>query len=280
MWRFLANGDLRPTAAAGPIPCPVPPCSPAFGNRVKFTGYIDYAQSCAAAGGLQIAWMLTHACDFIDHAPGFPRAGAFHPGLSYSFVGPGAGFVPAPVIAVEGTPGSPFEAVRRMQYPPPGTTGPIQCEFEERFFHSLLPIAMNCLCAAGPPFAPQWLIGNLSGVGACGTAIATPGGPFLPGYLSMAVGSWTLPGMYPGVEDLRWNAGNYDYTDPCTGVVQPEVFYGVTTLGGYPAVQVNTGAPGLPLPPIFIDQANSVIANGPPIMNVPYVSDRILNLNH
>src|SRR6185436_11117310 len=80
--RYLANGDLRPTTAAGPIPCPVPPCAPAFGNRVKFTGYIDYASSCNAAGGLQIAWMLSHVCDFIDHAPGFPRAGVFHPGQS------------------------------------------------------------------------------------------------------------------------------------------------------------------------------------------------------
>jgi len=34
VWRFLTNGDLRPTATAGPTPCPVPPCAAAFTNRV------------------------------------------------------------------------------------------------------------------------------------------------------------------------------------------------------------------------------------------------------
>lgn len=281
VWRFLVNGDLRPTAAAGPIPCPVPPCAPAFGNRVRFTGYLDYARNCAIATNVtQSAWMLTHACDFIDHAPGFPRAGVFHPGMAYTFVGPAAGFVVAPVVATEGTPGSPFEAVRRMLYPPLGTTGPIRCEFEERFAHSLTPTTTFCLCSAGPPLAPQWLFGPLAGGGSCGTTISTPGGPFLPGYLSMGIGSWTIPGVYPGAEDLRWNVGNYDYTEGCTGVLQNEVFFGVTTIGGYPAVQLNTGTPGLPLPPCFIDQSNSITTGGATLMNVPYVSDHIINLNH
>src|SRR5262245_39213898 len=39
VWRWLVNGDLRSTAAAGLIPCPVPPCAPAFANRARFTGY-------------------------------------------------------------------------------------------------------------------------------------------------------------------------------------------------------------------------------------------------
>lgn len=278
VWRFLVNGNLRPLPPAGPVPCPLPACAPAFGS-VRFTGYIDYAQDCTAAAGLEVAWMLTHACDPIDHAPGFPRAGAFHPGRSYSFVGPAAGFVPAPVVAAEGTAGSPFEVVRRLVHPIPGTTGPILCEFEERFLHSLT-VTQQCLCTTGLPLSPQWNLGVLAGSGACGTAIATPASvPFLPGYLSMGLGSWTIPGTYPGVEDLRWSAGAYDYTDPCTGAVRPEVFFGVTTLGGYPATQVLTGAPGLPLPLIFIDQANSIRTGGAPLMNVVFRSDHILNLN-
>ena len=278
--RFLVNGDLRVTSAAGTIPCPVPPCAPAFGNRVKFCGYIDYADSCTAAGGgTQIAWMLTHTCDVIDHAPGFPRAGAFHPGMSYTFVGPAAGFVVAPVVGVEGTPFSPFEAARRLLYPVPGTTGRIRCEFEERFSHSLGPMATFCMCAAGPALAPQWALGSLTGAGSCGTSVTTPGGPLLPGFLSMGIGSWTIAATYPGMEDLRWNAGQYNYTDACTGVVRPEVFYGVTTLNGYPALQVSS-APPVPLPPIFIDQANAIaVAGGAPVMNVPYLSEHVLNLN-
>lgn len=278
VWRYLVNGYLRPTTGVLTVPCPMPPCTPAFGN-VRFTGYIDYARDCTAAAGLEIAWSLTHACDVVDHAPGFPRAGVFHPGLSYTFVGPSAGFVPAPVVAAEGTPGSPFEAVRRLRHPPLGTTGPILCEFEERFGHSLTTTPL-CLCSGGPPLSAQWVLGVLTGGGSCGTAIATPAStPFLPGYLSMGVGTWTLPGTYPGPEALRWNAGSYDYTDPCTGAVRPEVFYGVTTLGGYPATQVLTGVPGLPLPLTFIDQANSIRPGGAPLMNVVFRSDHILNLN-
>lgn len=277
--RYLVNGDLRPTVLVPPGICTLPPCSPAFLGRVRFTGYIDYAASCAAAGGVQIAWMLSHTCDFIDHAPGFPRAGVFHPGFSYSFVGPAVGFAPAPVGPVEGIPFSPFESVRRMRYPLPGTTGPIQCEFEEAFTHGLGPIAMFCPCATAPPLSAQWVTGGLTGVGACGTAIATTGVPFLPGFLSMGIGGWTLPAVYPGVEFVRWNAGGYDYTDACTGVIMPEVFYGATTIGGYPAVQVNTVGPSLPLPLTFIDQANSIAPAGAPLMNVPFRSNHVLNLN-
>jgi hypothetical protein len=95
----------------------------------------------------------------------------------------------------------------------------------------------------------------------------------------MAIGSWTLPGVYPGMEQLRWNAADYDYTDPCTLLTLPEVFFGVTTFGGLPAFQVTTGVPGFPLPPTFIDQANSLRVFGGPVMNESFHSDHILNLN-
>ena len=44
VWRFLVNGDLQPTGALA-LPCPMPPCLPAFGNLARFTGYIDYARA-------------------------------------------------------------------------------------------------------------------------------------------------------------------------------------------------------------------------------------------
>lgn len=280
VWRFLVNGDMRASTTVGPAPCPLPPCAAAFNGRVKFSGYIDYADDCVASTPVAIAWMITHACDPIDHAPGFPRAGVFHPGRSYTFLGPGAGFVPAPMVAVEGSAAfSPFEAVRRVIHPVPGTTGSVKCEFEERFGHTLTPTTSLCLCTVGGPLSAQWNLGFLNGNGVCGTTVTTTGGPLLPGFLSMGIGTWTAPGVYPGVETLRWNTGNYDYTEACTGILRNEAFYGVSTLGGYPAVQVTSG-PALPLPPIFIDQANAIRTGGGVVMNIPYISDHILNLNH
>jgi len=280
VWRFLANGDMRPVAAM-PIPCPMPTCVPANGNRARFTGYVDYAASCAILPTFyQEAWMLTHTCDFIDHHVGFPRAGAFHPDRSYTFVGPAAGFVPGPIQPLEGTPGSPFEAMRRRNFPLPGTTGPVTCDYEERLQFNLLPMQQFCLC--GPVAAPpQWLLGNLNIFGACGSNVVTPGVPYLPGFLSMGIGTWTIPGIYPGVEALRWNAGGYDYIDACSTFVRREVFFGVTTIGGFPAMQLLSSGIGAPLPPTFIDQSNSLLpTSGATVMNVPYLSDHFLNLNH
>lgn len=277
VWRYLANGDLRPTVAAGPVPCPVPSCAPAF-NAVRFTGYIDYAQTCNVFPAVwEEAWMLSHVCDGVDHAPGFARAGVFHPDRSYTFVGPAAGFVPGPVGPTEGTPGSPFEALRRRRFPASGTTGAALCEFEERTQHSLLPQGQFCFC--GPTPTPQFFLGNLTAAGSCGTLVTTPGGPHLPGFLSMRIGAWTLPGAYPGVEELRWNAGNYDDFDPCTGALRNAVYFGVSTLGGDPAFQVTSAGIGGPLPMIFIDQGTSILPGGLPLMNLPYRTDFVLNLN-
>jgi hypothetical protein len=279
VWRYLVNGDLRPTAAVGPAPCPLPPCAPAFGNRVRFTGYIDYALDCTVAGAVpQTAWMLSHVCDIVDHAPGFPRAGVFHPDHSYTFVGPAAGFVPSPVVAIEGTPGSPFSDVRRLRHPLPGTTGPIRCEYEERASHTLLGSTF-CLCSVGPILSMQWFTGPLTVAGTCGSSIGLPGFP-VPGFVSMGIGSWTLPGVYPGVEDLRWNVGAYADVDPCTGVTRNAIFYGVTTLGGNGAVSILSGGLGPPLPLIFIDQADSISTPGTAVANVPFRSEIVLNLNH
>ena len=275
VWRYLVNGDLRPTAAAGVAPCPVPPCTAPNGNKVRYTGYVDYALDCA--GGLQeFAWMLTHACDLIDHAPGFPRAGVFHPDRTYTFVGPAAGFVVTPLLTPESGSGT-LEAVRRIGRLP-GTTTDF-CEFEERGQNVLTLINEFCLCgpAAG---LTQFALSDLSITGSCGTTVTTLGGPFLPGFMSQAIGAWTDPTVFPGKEELRWNCGGYAYGDPCIGIVRDEVFFGVTTNGGWPAKQILTGGPfGVALPLLFIDQGNSLRGNLGTRMNKPYRSNHILNLN-
>jgi len=279
VWRFLINGDLRTVGPIG-LPCPVPVCAPANGNRVHFSGYMDEAGICGTIL-FQRAWMITHACDSFHHVAGFPRAGVFHPDRSYSIVGPSLGFVPGPLQPTEGTPGSPFEAMRRSVLGAPAPAPPTICTFEERINFQLLPQNQFCMC--GLPGTQQFLLANLDVLGACGSSVNTPGGPLLPGFLSMGIGSWTIAGTFPGVEAVRWNAGQYNWFDSCTGALQSEVFFGATTIGGYAAKQI-VAPPQVPapLPMTFIDQSNSL---RPPlgvgtVMNVPYISDHFLNLNH
>ena len=110
VWRYLVNGDMRAQGASA-LPCANPPCASAFGGAVRFTGYVDYTNLCGTILNFQ-AWMLTHACDAIDHAPGFPRAGSFHPNRYYAFAGPAAGFVVAAGTTVEAG-SSGIETLRR-----------------------------------------------------------------------------------------------------------------------------------------------------------------------
>ena len=221
--------------------------------------------------------MLTHACDMFDHHAGFPRAGAFHPNRSYSFVAPAASFAVNPLQPIEGTPNSPFDMMRqRVSTPPPVMP---MCTFEEPIVHALTPQQQLCFC--GAPGTNQWMWGDLDVQGPCGTALRNPpGGPLLPGFVSMGLGSWTNPNVYPGVQALRWNIGAYDFTDICQGLLQNEVYYGVTTLGGWQAFQIVGGVQGGPLPPVFIDQQSAHNATGAPRMNTPFNPRHFVTLNH
>jgi hypothetical protein len=276
VWRFLLNGDLLPTAAAGLPPCPVPKCAPLNGNRVRFTGYIDYALDCTT-GAFSFAWMLTHVCDFIDHDPAFPRGGAFHPDRAYTFVGPGVGFVPGPVQPIETGPMT-FEALRKFDVPPPGTVGPVNCAFEEKLANgSINPLQQLCLCSPNGTTA-QWSQAFLQANGGCGSFAQT-----IPGtvsFLSMGIGAWTNPNVYPGPQPLRWNFGFYDTFDACTGVTDQEIFFGVTTFKGFQAFEITSAGIGAPLPATFVDQVNSMqFPGGVVIENLPFRSDKVLNLN-
>lgn len=279
VWRFLVNGDLTNYPAAGAAPCPVPACAASFGNRTRFTGYLDYTQDCSTPGGpSQFAWMLTHACDAIDHHAGFQRAGVFHPDRSYTFVGPSAGFVPGPIQPTEGTSFSAYESVRQ-RITTSVSPAMIQCTFEEPVTHTLTPQQQVCFC--GAPGSSQFLIADLNVQSACGTAMRNPpSGPLLPGFVSMGLGSWTNPNVYPGQQALRWSVGGYDVIDACTGASVHHVYFGVTTLGGYQAFELVGGNPGNPLPPVFLDQASSQRPNGTPTMNTPFTSYYLMGLNH
>lgn len=275
VWRYLVNGDLRPTANLGPAPCPRPPCAAPNGNLVKFTGYVDYAGTCGSAGRAY-AWMLTHSCDAIDHLPGFARAGSFHPDRSYTFVGPAAGFVVNPILPSESGI-SAQQGVRRVTQIP----GTVVCETRETLQQTdIQPQAMLCLC--GAPTA-QHTVSLLRVFGTCNTNVQATGGPLLAGFVSMGIGAWTNPLTFPGQEELRWSAGNYDYLEGCSGVLKNELFFGATTTGGYPANEIDPTNPsmvGPPLLPTFVDQGNAVMgAAALPAANVPYRTEHVLNLN-
>lgn len=277
VWRFLVNGDMKPSADAGTVPCPVPPCTLAFG-RARYTGYIDYAFKCQSGEFQNAVWMLTHACDQYEHRQGFPRGGAFHPDIAYSFVGPAGQFSPSPIVPAEGG-ASPYEAVRRIDWVfLPGAQPTPRCVYEERIQHQLEPQGVFCACSPGGA-TPQYQFAQVDIDGVCGTSASTSPNGLLPGFVSMGLGRWSDPTVYPGVESLRWNVAGYQYVDACNGNVRDEVFFGVTTIGGWPAQQVLSTGLGDLLPPIFVDQANS-LRQDQTVMNVPFISDHVINLNH
>jgi len=280
VWRFLVNGDLRSNSVLPLVPCPAPSCAPAFGNRVHYTGYIDYVQECgAAAPSTQIAWMLNHACDRFSHINGFPRAGVFHPERSYSLVGPSTDFLPSPVGPVEVTPMASFEGMRRLRHPPAGSSGPILCEAEETPLARFNPLGVGCICFDTPPLFTPLYTAEVTVTGACGTNLVASGGPILPGYISMSIGTWSNPAVYPGNESLRWSMADYLDSDPCQTVQTRKVFYGVTTFSGFPATQLLASGPGGALPHIFVDQASAVARTGGTLVNVSSLADQLIHLN-
>ncbi len=271
VWRYLVNGDLAPVTAS-PGPCAAPPCAASFGNVARFTGYIDYAQSCVIPGAPVLqAWMITHACDAIDHQAGYPRQGVFHPDRFYSFVGPAAGFAVGAGGTLENG-AAPFECIRRWDAVPL----PARCNFEERLnFANFNPNALLCLCGTGPGL---WYEAFFNASGALGTTI----GPYLGSdpFRSYPIGTWTNPNVFPGVEEVRYNTNDLVYAE-CTGnPPRQEYYYGVTTAGGFQAFQISPLSPPFPLPLTFIDQSNSIVfpANIA-TRNRRYRSDHILNLN-
>lgn len=269
VWRYLANGDFQATTATV-APCGLPACLPPNNFLMRVTGYIDYAYDCGSTL-TERAWMLTHACDSIDHAPGFPRAGVFHPNDYYSFVGPAAGFSVGVGGTLESSSGIVTECVRKWD----ALAIPAHCTLEEPLTTgSISPGTMTCMCGTGPS---NWYQGQLFAAGVAGTVVSPFGGsdPFR----SFPVGMWTNPGVFPGVEELRWNCNEAQYT-ACTGVSRQEYFFGVTTAGGFPPFSFNAASPSAPLPNVFVDQGNSVILPANiATRNRPYRSDHVLNLN-
>lgn len=294
VWRFLVNGDLRSTPGAGGSPVFVPSCAAEFNNRVRYTGYVDWAKD-LTTGSWSNAWMLTHSLGAYEHDPAFPYRGGVGAPITHNrrvncFVGPEASFIPTPLVphVLPSSP-TPQEAVRRVENPflkSPMRLGESSwrqtalTHYEE----PVLPFQMqsldtSCACDGGGSF-PQFASGPFSLGGSCGTSLTTEPlvGPFEGYYLSMSIGLWGDPLSYPGMEMLRWNMGSYRYFEPTLPEERVEVFYGVTTLRGYEPTALTENGPGVPLEHNFIDQCNCLSAGGT-TKNTPFYTDHILNLN-
>lgn len=276
VWRYLLNGDLSPRPGAGSAPVGIPPCESAFANKVQFTGYIDVARNCPS-GPTLVAWALNHDCDALAHVAGYPRGGSFHGDRSYTIVGPAAGFVPSNALASESGSSS-AEAIRPLDLFPKVTGTPASgdiCLFEEPMDSvTVTPLGDFCPCLDSTA-ALQYRQSSVDARSLCGTVLVSSGG-FPDGLVSKSIGSWTDSSAFPGSESVLVNVGGYRTVEPNRPRDEFQIFYGVTTRGGYEARTLGGGL----LPRTFVDQGNALrFPAATPVLNLKYVSDLILNAN-
>ncbi len=278
VWRFLLNGDFRPTTfllGSTSSPNVIPPCQSSFGGRVYMAGYIDYAFDCTSLTWTS-AWALNHDCDSIHHPSGSARpapAGGFHATRSYTFLGPGTSFLVDPSFTPTGTGPVIQEAARKNDW----AALPNICLGEEPVSTGGLTIIRQyCPCNLVPGVVAQYDETDLRFNGACGSNGFTLVPAVVP-FLQKRIGSWIVPGTFPGQEDLNIDMGNIEYQDGCTGTFSTEFFEGVTTIGGYPSVTY--GAVPLGRQAIDLGSSNRNPANLVRQVGRPHVTQYLLNLN-
>ncbi|MCK6445443.1 MAG: hypothetical protein L6Q99_03545 [Planctomycetes bacterium] len=270
VWRFIVNGDLTPTINVPNNQNFRPACQP-FTQQVYFSGYIDYALDCTT-NQWQVAWMLDHDCDGVHHTPTSARpapAVGYHPTRSYNIIGPGAGFVVAPLNPVISNGPITQGATRGNTW----ATAPMICTFEERAQGNFAPMADFCSCSTASA-TPQYNMAQLVSSGVCGTQVL----PSINGPMNQKrLGSWTNPNVYPGIQSLLFDFGWADYIDGCSGALSTEWFEGVETIGGFPAIDFN----GLALDRQFEDlmSCNKAPTSPAPLVGAPHVVNWILNYN-
>ena len=279
VWRFLLNGDFRPTSfllgqPQASNPCVVPPCRVAFNNRVYVSGYIDYAFDCTSSTW-NAAWAFHHECDVIHHPPGSPRAApanGFHPTRSYTWLGPGTTFQVDPITTPTAFGNVVHDAVRWNDW----ASLPNICTSDEQAVGQMSILNQTCPCNPIPGIVTQYDETDLRVMGACGSSALTLLPAVVP-LLQKRIGSWTNPGVFPGQEFLCMVSGDIDYSNGCNLLSSTEFFEGVTTIGGNFAVGYN----GALLDRQFVDLGSS---NRNPVnlsrrVGVAHVSEYIMNLN-
>ena len=272
VWRFLLNGDLRASAflqgnPGWASPNVQPACYSTF-NAIYVAGYVDYAVDCAT-GVWSAAWALNHDCDMNHHPAGSPRAGAFHPTRSWTFVGPGAGFVVDPVGALTAGGLSGGEAFRWNDW----STAPAICRAEEPNNGVFASQGNVCPCGGA---GTQYDNTLLSVAGFCGSTMRTL---LLPAVqlLQKRVGRWTNAAVFPNLRELAINMGDVDYLNSCNSATSVEFMEGVTTVGGNTAFTYA----GTPLGTQFVDlgSSNRSPTNMSRRVGVPHVTQYIANID-
>lgn len=275
VWRFLVNGDLKATAflqstAAWGSPNVQPGCYSAF-NAIYVGGYIDYAQECSG-GTWQAAWSLNHDCDAVHHPAGEPRAGAFHPTRTFTFVGPGAGFVVDPVGTPVASGASTGEAMRWNAW----SSSPAICRGEEPTSNTFVSNSGPfCFCSTAPGSPGQYERSNIAAVGTCGSfARSSPA----PGFtVQKRIGRWSNPLVFPGPEALSLVLADLDFQNACTTIFSREFYEGVSTLGGWFPISYT----GIVLGSQQVDLGSSNRSPGSMLrrVGVPHVTQSILNID-
>jgi len=283
VWRFILNGDLKPSTTLiglyGGNACIIAPCVATF-NRFHVQGYIDYALDCAT-GTWSVAFAVDHDCDEFEHNNPFTcRPGAFHPGRSYTWVGPAAGFVcDNNVPTASGTLACDAFRVNNFALPLSQI-----CQFEQPLLGGGITNAGEyCPCN---PAGTQYKIQQFDAGTVCqSSAFSSMVGPWA-GLVGKSIGFWTDPAVYPGRETLHIERGHTSYTDTCTpDFMTRPYFIGVQTQGGFSThklgVAVGGGITITPVSDRLIDLGDATF---PGLMSAPRigklsVSDKLIQFN-
>jgi len=278
VWRFLLNGDFKASAflqgtTQWSSPNVRPGCYTTF-NAIYVAGYVDYAFDCTF-NTWSAAWVLNHDCDSNHHPAGSPRPaplGGFHPTRSFTFLGPGAGFVVDPSTTLTGGGAVGNEAVRWNDW----SALPNICRTEEQVSGLVTKLGPSCPCSTipGAPGQYEWTDVQLSG--ACGSAQRTIQPAIVPLW-QKRIGRWTNPAVFPGIEYVNVDMGNMDYFNSCNGNFTTEFMEGVTTLGGFPA----TNYAFMPLGRTFMDlgSSNRSPNNLARRVGVPHITQYLVNID-
>lgn len=281
VWRFLVNGDfvIDPfiVTTFGSNTCVVPPSYSTYG-KILVTGYVDYAFNCDTSTW-SVAYALGHECDAYEHTTPFSdRPGAFGNQKTYNWVGPSAGFVLDPSLAVaEGD--IITDGMRDFDFTMPlsdicTTKQPLAqgAHFQSDKF---------CRCTDDPTVPPQITVSRLSCVSTCGSSAASVTVDVWPGLLSKSIGRWTDASVYPGVESLHLQQGFFQYTEGCAGAMFRYFCKGTHTQGGYPTFRFD-GTSLVPVSDRFIDLGSAIPLSADPMIPAVgrrYISDRMMYLN-
>lgn len=274
VWRILINGDLKASQFLlnqFGLNAHIPQCLHDFGDLVYWYGYIDYRLNCQA-NVWKVEWMLDHECDRYHHNPDSGRpapAVGYHPDRTYTFVGPSL-FVPT--IAIPAALGPLVqENTRTLLYV--SATAPVICFRDDPIRDGFMEVIQNvCLCAAG---APQYAISNFFGNTVCQSSWGP--GPETKVYAQKRMGFYPDAAGNP-FKFVILQQGDRTFADACLGLIQPEYFEGVSTIGGFPAFTFQ-GGPLVPLGRTFIDIGSSNNEVCMKIKAIPHVVCKLICAN-